>query len=191
MKRFTKNSQAFTLVETLVAIAILMISISGPLAVANKALTAALYAKDQSTASFLAQEEMEVIKNIKDNTALADPSDWIGYFGSCANGPADMCELSIANNSGGSLNFSSIGIIISGCDSGLGCKLHATDYGYDSNAPSSPSTIFYRYFYLTPLSDPGKPNYGNEYQATVVVSWNEGTIKNAVTMQSELLNVAP
>jgi Tfp pilus assembly protein PilV len=191
MKRFTKNSQAFTLVETLVAIAILMISISGPLAVANKALTAALYAKDQSTASFLAQEEMEVIKNLKDNGA-ASGSGWLSWLnGNACNSSSSRCELSFVNNSSDSL-LSSPTII--DCTSSS-CLLYTTDKGYDANkgvSDGSP-TIFHRYFYLTPLNNnnPKGANYNDEYIATVVVSWNEGTIPNAVTMQSELLNVAP
>ena len=175
------NSRAFTLVETLVAIAILMISISGPLAIANKALVASLYAKDQSTASFLAQEEMEIIKNLKDNSAPG--SNWLnGYLNSCIG--SVKCDLSVANNSNTILapnhNYS--------CSS-IGCRLNTTNNGYDSYLSGSP-TIFYRYFNLTGSGCVANSS-GSECQATVVVNWNEGTVPNAVTMSSELLNVAP
>lgn len=63
MKYFNIKNKGFTLVETLVAIAILMISIAGPLTIANKSLTAAVYARDQVEASFIAQEVVEKIKN--------------------------------------------------------------------------------------------------------------------------------
>ncbi|MEK7184741.1 MAG: prepilin-type N-terminal cleavage/methylation domain-containing protein [Patescibacteria group bacterium] len=55
----------FTIIETLVAITILMISIAGPLTIAQKGLTASIYARDQITASYLSQELMEKIKNDK------------------------------------------------------------------------------------------------------------------------------
>ena len=63
MKVNHSKKAGFTIIETLVAIAILMIAISGPLVVATKSLTAATRAKNQSVASFLAQEGMELIRN--------------------------------------------------------------------------------------------------------------------------------
>lgn len=61
------KNKGFTIIETLVAITILMISIVGPLTIAQKSLNAATYAKDQVIASFLAQDLMEDIKNNRDN----------------------------------------------------------------------------------------------------------------------------
>jgi Tfp pilus assembly protein PilV len=54
-----KNNSGFTIVETLVAITILMIAIAGPLTIAQKGLTASTYARDQMIASFLAQDGLE------------------------------------------------------------------------------------------------------------------------------------
>ena len=141
--RFTKNSRAFTLVETLVAIAILMISISGPLAVAHKALTAALYAKDQSTASFLAQEGMEVIKNLKDNGAVS--GGWLGWINdnlSNCNSSSSRCELSFVDNSGRSLSPT----IKTGCGD-PGCLLYTNDNGYDQESNDNPTIFFPLFLY--------------------------------------------
>ncbi len=67
-----KNNKGFTIIETLVAVAILMISIAGPLTIAQKGLTAAIYARDQITAAFLAQENMELIRSNIDSLNLAN-----------------------------------------------------------------------------------------------------------------------
>lgn len=67
-----KNQKGFTIIETLVAITILMISIAGPLTIAQKSLMAAIYAKDQVIASYLAQDLMEDIKNNRDNYILSN-----------------------------------------------------------------------------------------------------------------------
>ncbi len=69
MNNINKN-KAFTLVETLVAIAVLMIAIAGPLTVSSQAYTAALDAKNQAIATFLAQATIEYINYTKNN-------DWI------------------------------------------------------------------------------------------------------------------
>jgi prepilin-type N-terminal cleavage/methylation domain-containing protein len=63
----TKHSKGFTLVETLVAITILMIAIAGPLTVANKGYTASIDAKKQAVAMNLAQEGLEYLNHLKDN----------------------------------------------------------------------------------------------------------------------------
>jgi len=63
-------SSGFTLVETLVAIAILMIAIAGPLTVAEKGLSASIYARDQLIGSYLAQDGMEYIKNMADTNQI-------------------------------------------------------------------------------------------------------------------------
>ncbi len=76
MKFFTpQKNKGFTIIETLVAIAILMISIAGPLTIAQKGLLAATYAKDQVTASFYAQNLMESIKNQR-STNLLNGVQW-------------------------------------------------------------------------------------------------------------------
>lgn len=88
MKKNNFKNKGFTLIETLVAITILMISIVGPLTIAQKSLMAATLAKDQVIASFLAQEIIEKIKNNRDNL-LSDNfkinDDWLDDFNSNSN----------------------------------------------------------------------------------------------------------
>lgn len=68
-----KQKRAFTLVETLVAIAVLMIAIAGPLTVSSQAYTAALDAKNQTVATFLAQATIEYINYTKNNNWISNP----------------------------------------------------------------------------------------------------------------------
>lgn len=75
IKNMHKNG--FTLIETLVAISILMIAIAGPLTVANKAYTSAQDARNQTIAYNLAQEGLEYINNIKSNNTWPDGRVWV------------------------------------------------------------------------------------------------------------------
>ena len=79
--KINPTNKGFTLVETLVAIAVLMIAIAGPLTVANKAYTSALDARNQSIAASLAQEGLEYVNNMKDNHAWYGGSgdSWLPY----------------------------------------------------------------------------------------------------------------
>jgi prepilin-type N-terminal cleavage/methylation domain-containing protein len=97
--KMINQKHGFTLIETLVAISILMIAIAGPLTVANKAYTSALNARNQSVASNLAQEGLEYVNNMKANNTWPDGSHWVhvdgaypqvpNIFGNCAAGCPD------------------------------------------------------------------------------------------------------
>lgn len=58
VKRIMKN-RGFSLVEALIAIAILMISVTAPLVLANNSITAAVLSQQQIIAFYLAQDGME------------------------------------------------------------------------------------------------------------------------------------
>lgn len=72
MNLILKNIQnkGFTLVETLVAITVLLLVIIGPMTIAQKGIQNAYYANDQITAMFLAQEAIEGVRELRDEKAL-------------------------------------------------------------------------------------------------------------------------
>lgn len=61
----------FTLIETLVAIAIITIAVAGPLYSADRAIVAADGSRYQLIASYLAQEGIEYVRAMRDNEYLA------------------------------------------------------------------------------------------------------------------------
>lgn len=95
-----KNTKGFTLVETLVAVAILLLVVIGPLTSAQKGIQNAYYAKEQVTAVYLAQEAIEAVRALRDDEALSvyknnssNPvtGDWLtqGVSG-CGSGCSDI-----------------------------------------------------------------------------------------------------
>ncbi len=72
------STRGFTIIETLVAIFILLIVTTGPLAFAQSGLRASFLARDQITAFYLAQEAIEIIKNARDTDALEGNSARLG-----------------------------------------------------------------------------------------------------------------
>ena len=72
LKQKNKNNSGFTLVETLVAISIFTISILALMSVLAKGMSDTNYAKQQMTASYLAQEGIEYIRNMRDTSVLSN-----------------------------------------------------------------------------------------------------------------------
>ena len=81
------NSQpqkAFTLVESMVAIAIVAIALVGPFTAVQSALSGSYIARDRLIAATLAQEGLEYIRSIRDNNYLSNRS-WTYGFSSSQN----------------------------------------------------------------------------------------------------------
>lgn len=181
-QKIAGSSSGFTLVETLIAVAVLMIAVAGPLTIANKSLTAALYSRNQSIASYLAQEQMEFVKNIKDNflrIPIASGGGWTNFINllsaSCLN----------SNNKCG-IDISGVGSnTIIKCTTPTSCLLYSSSSGYKLGSGTT-NTLFTRYFYieqvLNGISDT------TEYQITTVVSWKDGLLPSEVRMHGEISN---
>lgn len=165
MKSIIKINHGFTIVETLVAVAILMISIAGPLTIAQKGLMAAIYARDQSVAAFLAQDAVEYIKNYRENN---DWDTWSNKFSSCTqSSPCNIDTTQDNTQVTSSLNL-----------------MHDNS-GYRPYTAGGVASQFYRKFYLI-TSINGNPH---ESRLIVEVSWNNGTISNVVTLENELFKL--
>jgi type II secretory pathway pseudopilin PulG len=61
----------FTLVETLAAITLIMVAIVAPMGLTVQSLSVAYYARDQITASNLAQEGIEIVRSMRDANVLS------------------------------------------------------------------------------------------------------------------------
>ena len=82
-----QRSRGFTLVETLVAIAILTLSIAGTFTAVQGGLATSIYARDQVTAFYLIQDAVEYIRNVRDDNALFNLNggnvDWLNGLSAC------------------------------------------------------------------------------------------------------------
>jgi prepilin-type N-terminal cleavage/methylation domain-containing protein len=71
-KNKSKNKTGFTLIETLVAISIFAVSVIGMMAVLSSGLTNTFEARKKMAATFLAQEGIEYMRNLRDTYVLYD-----------------------------------------------------------------------------------------------------------------------
>lgn len=186
-----KNTSGFTLIETLVAISLLMLALIAPMSLAAQALTTAYFSRDQITAYYLAQEGIETVRAVRDaniialaegqsvNDVFCTATYCIPYGTTASNAPAFTSDAtqptSQALQSCGVSACAPLKIYCSTAPNGLASCV----YGYTSGGTN---TVFTRTIkaYLVNSSDK------DELRVAVTVSWYEGTIAQNFTINEDL-----
>ena len=174
-KRVT--NKGFTIIETLVAITILMISIAGPLTIAEKGLSAAVNTRDQITASYLGQDLMEYIKNVRDADLLNGNNIFSTHLATCV-GPTSYCNIDTVVDVPTSPSM----IPCASTD----CYMYLDSNGFyrsTSNGGANTKTQFSRYANIQVIDVAT-----SKYLLTVFVSWKAGTVSNQIVLKDVLTN---
>jgi prepilin-type N-terminal cleavage/methylation domain-containing protein len=179
MRKFTqKNNNGFTLVETLVAISIFSLSILGLLSILSQGIADTGYAKKKITATYLAQEGIEYIRNTRDTYVL--------YPGATTNWTIFQTKLSSCLSGGAECGFddsvaeTSVGSVFQCSLSASQCKLYVNNGGYDNNTAGTDSG-FVRKIWVTIISP-------NEMRIFSDVSWQQGSGNYDITFSEDLFN---
>ncbi len=182
----------FTLIETLLAVLVMMVAIAGPLTIASKGLSTALVAKDRTIALFLAQDAVEYVRFARDTNRLGN-KDWLKgdltagasltnltpcmsadgtatcYFDSTGQNPAVVTSCAASNCSAFPMYFDST----------------SGRYTYDTGATK---TIFIRTVSITTPPSPGVSNTSDAV-IKVEVSWKDtGNFSRSVILVDNLLD---
>lgn len=151
----------FTLVETMVAIAILAVALVGPFVAIRTSLIASYIARDELIASSLAQEGMEYIRSVRDNNYL-NGRTWMDGLSnySCYISAADYCILDPRL---GDLHTTPSAMQQAGTVPSAITPLYLTTGGIYTYG-SGTATSFRRYVQLTSVN-------AHEVRVTVTVQW--------------------
>jgi len=181
--------KGFTLLEALVAIAILMMAIGSAFALAPQGLTGSRFARNQTTATYLAQEGLEVVHNMRDNAMFfapntADPLNWLAYVSACID---KLCTVNAIEEKlevcGGSCPpLLSIQTPEGGVAYGNG-PLFSTD-------PTVQTTIFTRSVTLHKILNRtiGPTRDDTEASVIVRVTWKEGNLTKVTEVKETLFD---
>ncbi len=165
---YTHSQKGFTLVETLIAIGILVIAVSGSFLAAQNGLSTAIYAKNEITAFYLAQEAVEQIRNIRDQNSLNGDS-WLTDITDSDKCPLDTpCKIDVLTHS------------LSPCN--IACEpLRTSPSGYYGYDPSWTLTTFKREVVITAVN-------GHEIEITVTMTWSKGIINRTFRVHENLFD---
>lgn len=204
---FDKNkNRGFTIIETFVAITVLLIAVLGPLILLTRSISDGNYAKNQVTASFLAQEGLDLVVALSTkytnniNTSLKN-------FTNCDR--THLCTVSA--DSEGDVNIVGICPLLLGCFS-LGdtvlfkeessLYLHPASSGgygyYNHDSTNGTKTIFKREVWFQKITTDPVLAVGSEikgqtgnindefigYRVYVGVNWNDKGISRSTIVST-------
>lgn len=187
MQHLFKNRRTlaagFTILETLVAIAIILVAVIATLGAAQLGLQSSLYARDQITAYYLAEEAIEQVRNDRDTNEENSCSNFITGGGTNCQ-PIPVCSTD--NSCGVDVVTNSTGVGVFQCSGSGACgQLYQdnTTHLYSEN-PAGVKSLFVR---TVKISYP----YGsaNEAFVTVKVTWSSTKSSNqSIILYDDLFN---
>lgn len=190
-RRETRNEsdKGFTLVETMVAIAVVAIALVGPFVAVQNALRASYTSRDQLIASQLAQEGMEYVRSVRDANFLNNRAGgWLDGFNTATQNRNRCFSLTSTNPTGYCTVDPMGGDLHQSAASMVGYLtlasvpvLDITPAGFYRHAATSPDSKFKRSVQIATLS-------ADEIRVTVVVSWITTGQTYSVTVVGNLQN---
>jgi len=172
MKKFNLQ-KGFTLIESLVAISILVVAVTGAYGAATAGIASGIFSKDQTIAIYLAQEGIEQIRNMRDNNGLTS-QPWMTNIAASGNDACNfgkVCTVDAFNNS------------INRCSGAGQCPVLQEDpvngfYGYTAGWTN---TIYDREITLTQINS-------HEVAINVNVKWSKGGNTQNFTVRENIFD---
>jgi Tfp pilus assembly protein PilV len=166
----TSSSRAgFTLIETFVAILVLVFAVVGPLTLTSRSLNATLVTRDELVATYLAQEALEHVRFLRDGSMLRG-ENWMLSLGSCL---GQYCAIDVWDDS-----------LPSTCGND-GCS--EIDYDEDTHRyqyGDGDATHFTR---LVRIDNTGQ---ADEKTVSIVVEWTSGTREHSLQIRENIFDWA-
>ena len=169
------KKRGFTIVESLVAISILVLVITGTASDIQTGISSYILSKNQVISFYLAQEGFEQIRNMRDHNGLKS-QDWLIGISVNSGDPCyfgNACTVDPVNSN-----------VPTRCPSGPGsCPVLRQDAstGFFGYTLTWPETVFRREIVLTQVN-------ANEISILVTVDWSKGLVSRQFRARENLLN---
>lgn len=169
-----KKNKGFTIIESLVAITILILAITGALSAMQIGISSYIFSKNEISAFYLAQEGFEQIRNLRDENSLKGQS-WLTAISASVGDPCYFGNVCIVDTVANTLTR---------CSGGAGsCPVLRQNastgfFGYDA---SWPTTVFRREIVLTSIN-------ANEVSILVTVDWSKGVVNRQFRARENIFN---
>ncbi len=167
------KNRGFSMLESIVAIMVLSLSVSGAFSAVTQSLSQATIAKDEIKAFYLAQEAIEIIRNKRDANQLfkmANPATlntWLyGIAQDAVNDPCRFGEICQANATTNPPSLTHCSSSWGNCD-----YLKQTTDTFRYNYATGDTTNFKREIQIESIT-------ADEISVTVLISWTKGPLSS-------------
>lgn len=180
-KKVNKLNKGFTLVETLVALSIFSMSVIAMMSILGSGISDTGYAKKKIIASYLAQEGIEYIRNMRDNYVLystVSGLDWNNFKSELVS-----CNEDVNEGDNKECGFTTNSpIVISKCTADPSiCKIYLNNGNYNTNS-NGEDTGFTRKIWMDVIEA------DKELKISSSVTWTQGSGKQSITFSENLFN---
>ncbi|TAL48938.1 type II secretion system protein [Patescibacteria group bacterium] len=170
-----KSAGGFTILESLIAIVILILSVTAAFTAVQSALSNAIFSKQQVAAFFLAQETIEYLRNVRD-TNIINGTNWLNGFAALSTDPCYFTKTCTVDTT---LASPAAFTTCSGSCPNVTQDLSGT-YLYGQNSLWA-ATPYRRTVSIQSIS-------ANEIALTVSVSWSKGPLSKTLTLRESIFN---
>jgi prepilin-type N-terminal cleavage/methylation domain-containing protein len=184
------HEQGFSLVETLVAITILLIVITGPMAISTQTARSTSFSSEQVLAFFLAQEGLEIAQKGRDDIILAnfvgEPVSWSNFIDKSTAGDyrhcfsATGCRLEVNSDAAGSVKAPV------SCSPVSNCRLYYNESSnrsrYTYTAVTDGETPYTRVVRFDRVPD---ADTAEQIKVTSTVTWRTGSQRQSQKIEVE------
>jgi len=182
-----KNNSGFTLIETLVAISIFTVSIIALLTVLSGSIADTNYAKRKMVATYLAQEGIEYMRNMRDTYLLYEPNGTVGWddfkvkLNPCDTNSSKGCYFDDQILDFNDQTRPIIDIPVTACPLAVCPVLLYNNITGKYNYTSGTDSGFTRRIHMTNTND-------HEIQIQSLVTFSDGATQYQVTLSEDLFN---
>ncbi|MEK7126175.1 MAG: prepilin-type N-terminal cleavage/methylation domain-containing protein [Patescibacteria group bacterium] len=187
--------KGFTLIETMIAVTILAFAVAGPLFTASRVVVSAQTARDQLTASYLAQEGIEYVRAMRDNEYLSSylaggtsisEAAWVNFLNGGDRASITACRTTTCTLDPAREMGSGSGFSLQPC-SGDSCgPLYLANgiYTQRIDIANSVKTAFTRTIQVVDI--PNTPGEYPDKRVVSIVSWSFHGIPRSVTVSDHI-----
>jgi Tfp pilus assembly protein PilV len=175
-RKTNEKTEGFALVESFVSIVVLMVALVGPLALSQRSLVTSVVAKDEVTATYLAQDVVEFVKQVRD-TNRASGLGWIDSLSVCDSATPCVVDMTLTP-----LNDPSDAITEGPVDETVYYNSTTGQYGHQSGAGWE-ATKFRRNLTVDTVS-------ATEAVAKITVEWDTALGIKDVAFTQSLFNLS-
>ncbi|HQV64849.1 MAG TPA: prepilin-type N-terminal cleavage/methylation domain-containing protein [Candidatus Paceibacterota bacterium] len=170
LKKININNHGFTLLEMLFAVIIFSFALVSLMTIAGKGVIATASARDQLVAQFLAEESLEVVRNIRDSNYINGSNSWIDGLTECVD--SATCDIEYVANA------KPIMVVCPAND--CSGRLLFNNNGQFRPEPVGTATTFWREIKITSITP------DSELVLESTVHWRQKTINRSMTVTTRI-----